>query len=75
MQSVEPVDAIIETWHALVEYIPNKDISTAAETLVSFFHSTLTERELLELVEQDDDLMAAYDQIVEPEPELDDEED
>lgn len=67
---------ILECWSILSEYIPAKEMKDASEHLITYFQSILSTTEMLELVEQDDDLLAAYEEIVEPELDVElDEED
>jgi len=65
----ETPELIAECWQLLVEYIPRRDHSAAAEQLFSYLTSILDKDELEAIADLDSDLSDAYNAIS-----LDDEE-
>jgi hypothetical protein len=67
----ETPELISECWQLLVEYIPRRDHTSAAEQLVSYLNSILDKDELRAVADLDSDLNEAY-QIVAEEEDADD---
>jgi hypothetical protein len=56
----ETPELVTESWQLLVEYIPRKDHSAAAEHYVSYLYSVLSKEELEAMSDLDSDLGEAY---------------
>jgi len=67
--SKEISEIMTECWQLLVEYIPRRDHSAAAEQLFSYLVSVLSKEELEAIADMDEDLSDAYQNISEHETE------
>ncbi|VVC05191.1 Uncharacterised protein [uncultured archaeon] len=61
--SKDTSELLAECWQLLVDYIPHRDQSAAAEQFISYLVSILDEGELEAISELDGDLADAYQTI------------
>jgi hypothetical protein len=71
----ETPELITECWQLLVDYIPRRDQSSAAEQLFSYLSSVLSKEEQEAIADLDSDLGEAYAAISEEEELFQDDED
>jgi len=56
----ETAEVITECWQLLIDYIPRRDQSSAAEQLFTYLNSVLSKEELEAIADLDDDLNEIY---------------
>jgi hypothetical protein len=56
----ETPELIAESWQILVEYIPRKEHSAAAEQFCNYLVTALSEEEMIAIADLDSDLSEAY---------------
>lgn len=61
----ETPEVITECWQLLVEYIPRREHSSAAEQLLSYLETVLDRHELQAVTDLDSDLAEAHSIMVE----------
>jgi hypothetical protein len=71
----ETPELLTECWQLLVDYIPRKDQSSAAEQLFSYLSSVLSKEEQEAIADLDGDLGEAYAAISEEDSGFEEEED
>lgn len=71
----ETPELITECWQLLVDYIPRRDQSSAAEQLFSYLSTVLSKEEQEAIADLDDDLNKAYGAISEEESAFEEDED
>ncbi len=63
-------ELVTECWQLLIEYIPRRDQTQAAEQLFSYLSSVLDKEELEAVAELDSDLGVVYQSSIEEEDNL-----
>jgi hypothetical protein len=68
-------EIMTECWQLLIEYIPRREHSAAAEQFFSYLYTVLSKEELEAIAEVDSDLFDAYSLTIEDNELVDDEDD
>ena len=66
-------ELMTECWQLLVEYIPRRDHTAAAEQFFSYLYTVLSKEELEAIAELDSDLSEAYSATLEEDEYFDEE--